>query len=82
MGALYESTESLPAIGGKYLFGTGFLISGDLVLTSAHNVYSKMTGHTYRNLVFYPGVSGPLQNATGYKVVDFRFPHEHTLNGN
>lgn len=64
------------------MFGTGFLISGDLVLTSAHNVYSKIADYTYRNLVFFPGVSGPLGNSTGYKVVDFRFPQEHTLKGN
>lgn len=81
MGAIYENPESPPALNDEYMFGTGFLIAGDLVLTSAHNIYSKKFNFTYENLIFYPGVSGPLSGSTGYKVVDFRFPHEYTLKG-
>lgn len=81
MGALYENPEFLPAIDDDYKFGTGFLIAADLVLTSAHNIYSKKFKFTFENLIFYPGVSGPLSGSTGYKVVGFRFPHEYTLKG-
>ena len=40
--------------------GTGTLISPDLVLTSAHNLYSWQTGEFYFDFKFYPGQCGPL----------------------
>jgi V8-like Glu-specific endopeptidase len=44
----------------KLVVGTGFLIGSDLVLTVAHNIYSKLNKVNFQNLVFYPGVSGSL----------------------
>jgi V8-like Glu-specific endopeptidase len=38
--------------------GTGFLIASDLVLTVAHNVYSREEKAQNVNIIFYPGVSG------------------------
>ena len=37
--------------------GSGILISPDLVLTCAHNLYDKSTGVLCRNFKFYPGLS-------------------------
>lgn len=80
VGALYENPEFPAALGGdNYSFGTGFLIASDLVLTVAHNVYSKNGKVNFAHLVFYPGVSGQLKDSTGYKVVDFRYPKEYTF---
>jgi hypothetical protein len=41
--------------------GTATLISPNLILTSAHNLYSKNTGEVYYDFKFYPGQCGPLE---------------------
>jgi V8-like Glu-specific endopeptidase len=56
---------------------TGFLIGSDLVLTVAHNIYSRSNKKRFDNLLFYPGVSGDLANLTPLKVVDVRYPREY-----
>lgn len=60
----------------KLLVGTGFLVASDLVLTVAHNAYSKQEQRTYAGLCFYPGVSGGHKPAGGYRVIDMRLPEE------
>lgn len=60
----------------KYLVGTGFLLASDIVLTVAHNVYSRLEKREYAGLCFYPGVSWEHDPAEGYRVIDMRFPKE------
>ena len=38
--------------------GTGFLLASNIVLTVAHNIYSRKKKCYFKGLVFYPGVSG------------------------
>lgn len=52
--------------------GTGFLISSDLVLTVAHNIYGN--GYLNTDIRFYPGANGNLE--ASYKVINQRFPPE------
>lgn len=44
----------------KVKYGTGVLISPDLVLTVAHNIFDMGTRHDYQELKFYPGQYGKL----------------------
>jgi V8-like Glu-specific endopeptidase len=39
-------------------YGTGFLISDNLVLTCGHNIYDRHEQVYFSNILFYPGVSG------------------------
>jgi V8-like Glu-specific endopeptidase len=57
---------------GQLGTGTGFLISSDLVLTVAHNIYSRKQGVRHTQILFFPGVSGSLPAA--FKVKDVRYP--------
>ena len=59
IGALTFRSRNIPEDLGK---GTGTLISADLVLTSAHNLYSSKTGEVYFDFKFYPGQHGILTN--------------------
>ena len=40
--------------------GTGMLISPNLVLTAAHNLYNSTTGEEHTDFKFYPGQNGTL----------------------
>ena len=63
---------------GEELFiGTGLLLADNLVLTVAHNLYSRRDRSFLSNLVFYPGVSGDHAPKDGRKVVDWRLPQEY-----
>ena len=44
----------------KINYGTGVLISPDLVLTVAHNILDMKTREDYYNIKFYPGQYGVL----------------------
>ena len=63
--------------GKQLLVGTGFLLASNLVLTVAHNLYSRERKSFLTNLVFYPGVSGEHNQKNGLKVVDWRLPQEY-----
>ena len=45
---------------GKNVFGTGILISPDLVLTVAHNIFDRKEKQDRKDLKFCPGQHGPL----------------------
>lgn len=45
------------------VFGTGILISSNLVLTVAHNVYHSRQRRENTNIQFYPGFKGHLKNS-------------------
>jgi V8-like Glu-specific endopeptidase len=68
VGVIYGETSNK-----AMMTGTGFLIAGDLVLTVAHNVYSRSNRERFQRLVFYPGVSGELANSAPFRVIDVRY---------
>lgn len=46
---------------GLIQYGTGTLISGNIVLTCAHVIYSKQYKAYYPKIVFYLGLSGDMK---------------------
>ena len=58
--------------------GTGTLISSNIVLTAAHNIYNRNTGEMYFDFKFYPGANGVLDEH--YEVEDFYIPGKYVLN--
>jgi V8-like Glu-specific endopeptidase len=61
----------------QLLKGTGFLIASDLVLTVAHNAYSRSDKADSVNMVFYPGATDKLTPDNAYKVIDVRLPSQY-----
>ena len=57
--------------------GTGTLISPNLVLTVAHNIYNRNTGEIYKDFKFYPQQFGKLDDP--YEVEDFFLPGKFCL---
>ena len=53
--------------------GSGVLISRNLVLTSAHNVFNRGS-REINEIKFYPGQCGELVEAHAYEVEDYFFP--------
>lgn len=60
--------------------GTGFLIASNLVVTVAHNIYSRELKSFLSDLTFFPAVSGKHNQKGGLKVVDWRLPQEYISN--
>ena len=69
------SIKNIPDQLGK---GTGILISCNLVLTAAHNIYSHQNKILHQDFKFYPGQCGAL--AKYYEVEDLFFPGKFIWN--
>lgn len=75
IGALTYVNKIFPDQVGK---GSGILISCNLVLTAAHNIYSHQNKILHQDIKFYPGQCGPL--AKYYEVEDLFFPGKFIWN--
>jgi V8-like Glu-specific endopeptidase len=62
---------------GQFGMGTGLLVSPNLVLTCAHNLYNPATGEMYRDHKFYHGQCGPMKRH--YNIEDFFFPSKYHM---
>lgn len=51
--------------------GTAVLISGNLILTCAHNIYDKVINYAYTNFKFYLAVHG--DSTHYYEIETYRF---------
>jgi V8-like Glu-specific endopeptidase len=60
--------------GKKMAVGSGVLISRDLVLTAAHNLYDKDVGQENEVFKFYIGASGTAEKY--YELEDWRYSSE------
>lgn len=57
--------------------GSGVLISPNLVLTAAHNVWFRAKNREFSNFKFYPGACGSLESSTSYNCSIVYYPPEH-----
>ena len=55
-------------------YGSGLLISPNIVLTAAHVVYYIQTSTYNTNFLFYPGQYGKLDPLRAYKVEEYFIP--------
>ena len=62
--------------------GTAFLISSNLVLTTAHNLVDSSTGSIFHGIVFYPGHQGTIKRENAYEIEDFFFPGRYAIKPN
>ena len=60
--------------GGNIQYGTGTLISRDLVLTCAHVIYNRMHQAYYPKIVFYPSLCGDMEK--WHMVEDYMAPEK------
>ena len=60
---------------GSIQYGTGTLISKNLVLTCAHVIYNKSHKAYYPRIIFYPGLCGDLDK--WYEVENFEAPDKY-----
>jgi V8-like Glu-specific endopeptidase len=75
IGVLLSQNDKYP---GNFIRGSGILISADLVLTAAHNVWCRDAQNKNKNFCFYPGHRGHLKNPIECSVV--YYPKEHETN--
>ena len=54
--------------------GTGILISPNLVLTAAHNLYCKNSDTLNISIDFFYGVNGEIDKRKAYAVIDCYLP--------
>jgi Ran GTPase-activating protein 1 len=71
-------------VGKRRLLGSGTIIGPQLVLTCAHNVYSRDTGIALdkKKISFYPGMNGLLVPFGVHKVIEAYYPEEYKDNEN
>lgn len=62
---------------GRIYRGSGILISRNLVLTSAHNVWCGDYNQPFSSIKFYPGVCGVLAEVPCYECSVVFYPKEH-----
>ena len=72
IGALRLSNTKCAPCGG-----TGLLVSPNLVLTVAHNIFNRGSKQINK-IIFYPGQCEELVEANAYEVEDFFFPGAFT----
>ena len=73
IGPLISENKKLP---GRTIRGSGVLISPNLVLTAAHNVWCQNFGNKNINLKFYPGQRGFLQNPCECEIIYYPTKYE------
>ena len=76
IGALLASNKTLPK---QVIKGSGVLISPDLVLTVAHNVWLRQGNQENYNIKFYPGLCGPLSANPCYDCTVVYYPEDHKV---
>lgn len=74
IGALLASNKSVP---GEHILGSGVLISPDLVLTAAHNVWYRNKKQENFNIKFYPKLCGSLKSSLSYSCSVVFYPEKH-----
>lgn len=77
IGALLASNKTLP---GKKIMGSGVLISPDLVLTAAHNVWHRKKEQENFDIKFYPQLCGSLNSSPSYNCSVVFYPEKHKKN--
>lgn len=57
--------------------GTGILISPNLVLTAAHNIWYRDQNRQFESFQFFPGAFGSMNKNKAYNCSVFYYPPEH-----
>ena len=59
----------------KKWVGTGYLISGRIVLTAAHNIYNRKLKQRGTKVTFAPGINGKKDKE--YEIFEYYYPEEY-----
>ncbi len=73
IGALISENVKYP---GKSIVGSGILISPNIVLTVAHNVWCRNFANKNINIRFYPGQRGFLKNPYECEIIYYPKDYE------